>query len=84
MTAVPASSARPTSMSAMFTPASPSSVPTVPMTPGRSSLVTISMWSAGGTSNVCPSMSTMRCSLRRPASVPDSECPPPEIVIRLT
>ena len=63
--AVPEPSTRLTSMSAMFTPALPSSVPTVPITPGRSSFVTITMWSAGGTSNGVSSMLTMRCSLRR-------------------
>ena len=71
-------------MSAMLMPALPSSVPTVPMTPGRSSFVTISMWSAGGTSNVWPSTITMRCSPRRPCIVPEIECPPPPTVIRLT
>ena len=34
ITAVPLTLARPTSMSAMFTPASPSMVPTTPITPG--------------------------------------------------
>ena len=41
---------RPTSMSEMFTRAAPSTVPTTPITPGRSSLRTTSMWRAGGTS----------------------------------
>ena len=52
MMAEPGVGAGPTSMSAMLTPASPSSVPTTPIMPGRSSLRTTSMWSAGGTSIV--------------------------------
>ena len=71
ITASPGRSERPTSMSAMLMPALPSSVPTVPITPGRSSLVIITMWSTGGTSNVCPSTNTMRCSLRLQCNVPD-------------
>ena len=42
-------------MSAMFTPASPRIVPTRPITPGRSSLRTKTMWGDGGTSTVWPS-----------------------------
>ena len=70
ITADPGVGVRPTSMSAMLTPASPSSVPTMPITPGRSSLRTTSMWSAGGTSTAWSSIITMRCSPRRPPSVP--------------
>ena len=41
---------RPTSMSEMLMPASPSIVPTRPIMPGMSSLCTTSMWRAGGRS----------------------------------
>ena len=71
-------------MSAMFTPESPSTVPTRPMTPGRSSLRTNTMWGDGGTSTVWPSTSTSRGSERRPTSVPETEWPPPDTVIRFT
>ena len=47
MTAEPGVGVRPTSMSAMLTPAWPSAVPTTPIMPGRSSLRTTSMLVAG-------------------------------------
>ena len=70
MSAEPGVGVRPTSMSAMLTPASPSTVPTTPIIPGRSSLRTTSMLVAGGTSVVWSSSVTMRGSPRRPPRVP--------------
>jgi YrbI family 3-deoxy-D-manno-octulosonate 8-phosphate phosphatase len=58
--ALPALGVLPTSMLSMLTPASPNTVPTRPITPGRSSLRTINMNRAGGTSLKWSSMSTMR------------------------
>ncbi len=73
----------PTAIDEMETPAVPSAVPTIPITPGRSSLRTTSMWVDGGTSTMCSSTMTMRGSVRSPAemSVPATECEPERRVI---
>ena len=67
--AVDVSGLGPTAMDEMETPAAPSAVPTIPITPGRSSLRTTSMWVDGGTSTTCSSTMTMRGSVRSPTVI---------------
>ncbi len=76
--AVDVSGEGPTAIDEMETPAAPSAVPTIPITPGRSSLRTTSMCSDGGTSTRWSSTTTMRGSVRSPTviSVPATECEP--------
>ena len=76
--AVAASGLGPTAMDEMETPAAPSAVPTIPITPGRSSLRTTIMCADGGTSTRWSSTTTIRGSVRRPTviSVPATECVP--------
>ena len=76
--AVVVSGLGPTAIDEMEMPAVPRAVPTIPITPGRSSLRTTSMWADGGTSTWWSSTMTMRGSVCRPAemSVPATECEP--------
>src|SRR5580658_3021278 len=65
-------------------PAEPSTVPTTPIIPGRSSLRITSMWGDGATSTEWSSTITTRGSLCDPVRVPATECDPDRNVTRLT
>ena len=83
ISAGPPGSFRPTAAQAMFTPACPRMVPTLPMTPGRSSYTKNAMYRAGGMSNSNSSTCTNRSpSGRVPMTVPPTVISPASVSAR--